>query len=59
MQYHFYWSSRKSQELSYVLSVLVTQSFPILCDPMDYNLLISSVHEILQAREFHTHSILE
>ena len=28
----------------------VTQSCPILCDPMDYNLLGSSVHGILQAR---------
>ena len=29
---------------------LVAQSCPILCDPMDCNLLGSSVHGILQAR---------
>ena len=28
----------------------IIQSCPILCDPMDCNLLDSSVHEILQAR---------
>ena len=28
----------------------VTQSCPTLCDPMDYNLLGSSVHGIFQAR---------
>ena len=30
--------------------VLVTQSCPTLCDPMDCSLLGSSVHGILQAR---------
>ena len=30
--------------------VLVTQSCPALCDPMDYSLPGSSVHGILQAR---------
>ena len=30
--------------------VLVTQSCPILCDPMDCSLPGSSVHGILQAR---------
>ena len=30
--------------------VLVTQSCPILCDPMDYSLPGSSIHEILWAR---------
>ena len=29
---------------------LVVQSFSTLCDPMDYSLPASSVHEILQAR---------
>ena len=29
---------------------LVIQSFPTLCNPMDYSLPASSVHEILQAR---------
>ena len=28
----------------------VTQLYPTLCDPMDYSLPSSSVHEILQAR---------
>ena len=32
------------------LCVLVMQSCPALCDPMDYSPLGSSVHEILQAR---------
>ena len=31
-------------------SVLVTQSYPSLCDPMDYSLPGSSVHVIFQAR---------
>ena len=30
--------------------VLVAQSCPTLCDPMDHSLLGSSVHGILQAR---------
>ena len=30
--------------------MLIAQSCPILCKPMDYNLSGSSVHEILQAR---------
>ena len=36
----------------YVVKVkmLVSQSCPTLCDPMDYSLPGSSVHEILQAR---------
>ena len=32
------------------VKVLVAQSFPILCDPIDYCPLGSSVHGILQAR---------
>ena len=32
------------------VKVLVTQSCPTLCNPMDYNPLDSSVHGILQAR---------
>ena len=32
------------------VKVLVAQSCPILCDPMDYSLPGSSVHGILQAR---------
>ena len=30
--------------------MLVTQSYPSLCEPMDYSPPGSSVHEILQAR---------
>ena len=33
-----------------VVLCLVIQSCPTLCDPMDYSLPGSSVHEILQAR---------
>ena len=33
-----------------VMNVLVTQSCPTLCDPMDYSPPGSSVHEIHQAR---------
>ena len=33
-----------------ILGVLVSQSCPTLCDPMDYSLAGSSVHGILQAR---------
>ena len=36
--------------MSVCLCVLVAQSCPTLCDPMDCNLLGSSVHGILQAR---------
>ena len=32
------------------LRVLVSQSCPILCDPMDYSLPGSSVHGVSQAR---------
>ena len=32
------------------MKVLVVQSCPTLCDPMNYSLLRSSVHRILQAR---------
>ena len=32
------------------VKVLVTRSCPTLCDPMDYNPPISSVHGIFQAR---------
>ena len=32
------------------VKVLVAQSCPILCDPMEYSLLGSSVHGILQSR---------
>ena len=34
----------------WVVCVLVTQSCPTLCNPMDYSQSGSSVHEILQAR---------
>ena len=33
-----------------IASVLIIQPCPILCSPMDHNLLVSSVHGILQAR---------
>ena len=33
-----------------VSEVKVTQSCPALCDPMDYSLLGSSIHGILQTR---------
>ena len=32
------------------VKILVAQSFPTLCDPMDCNPQVSSIHEILQAR---------
>ena len=37
------------QFLSWCVSVKVTQSYPILCDPKDCSLLASSVRRILQA----------
>ena len=37
----YYWATWK---------VLDAQSCPTLCDAMDYNLPVSSVHEILQER---------
>ena len=37
-------------KINFVLLYLVTQSCPILCDPMDGSLPGSSVHGILQAR---------
>ena len=33
-----------------IVVVLVTQSYPALCDPMDYSQPDSSAHRILQAR---------
>ena len=39
--------------------VLVAQSCPTLCNPMDYNLPGSSVHGILQARILGYHSLLQ
>ena len=33
-----------------IICVLVAQSHPTLCDPMDYNALGSSVHGIFKAR---------
>ena len=36
--------------LSRESTVLITQSCPTLCDPMDYSPPGSSVHEILQAK---------
>ena len=41
--------SKKELKSIYVV-VLVTQSCPTLCDPMDYSTSGSSVHGILQAR---------
>ena len=38
------------QSLDCKVKVLAAQSCPTLCDPMDYILPASSVHEILQAR---------
>ena len=32
------------------VKVLVTQSYPVLCDPVDYSLLSFSSHGILQVR---------
>ena len=43
------WTERGRQRFRGVC-VLVAQSCPTLCDPMDCNLPGSSVHEILQAR---------
>ena len=49
-------STKKSEHKEKLLDnkccmcVLVTQSCLTLCDPMDYSLPGSSVHEILQAR---------
>ena len=40
----------KSQVMVVVLEVLVTQSGPSLCDPMDCSLPDSTVQRILQAR---------
>ena len=44
--------SSQTQKATYhiVVVVLVTQSYPTLCDPMDCSLRGSSVHGILQAR---------
>ena len=43
--------SLQNQSLSFLACVLVTQSCPTLCDPMDYSPPVSSVHPgILQAR---------
>ena len=41
--------------------MLVAPSCPTLCDPMDYSLLGSSVHGILQTRKtgVDTHSLLQ
>ena len=41
---------KKRPPLSHHVCVLVTQSCPTLCDPMDCSLPGSSVHGILQAR---------
>ena len=41
---------RKNYLFQKVFSVLVTQSCPTLCDPMDCSLPGFSVHGILQAR---------
>ena len=41
---------KKKLSVSYIFSLLVTQSCLILCDPTDCNLPGSSVHGILQAR---------
>ena len=44
---HFYLMSHRHLKPK---GVLVAQSCPVLCNPMDYSLPASSVHEILQAR---------
>ena len=44
---HVAWQKNKS---NYLLSVLITQSCPTLCNPVDCGLSSSSVHGILQAR---------
>ena len=53
----FYWSIvdlqrcvSGTQQSNWVICCLVAKSCPTLCDPMDYNLPGSSVHEISQAR---------
>ena len=40
----------KKQQLELDMEQQTTQSCPTLCDPMDSNLIGSSVHGILQAR---------
>ena len=48
---HSFWVLRfEAQYFPLCVCVLVCQSCPTLCDPMDCNLPGSSVHEILQAR---------
>ena len=44
-KYHYYLPSRQSK-----VQVLVAQTSPIPCDPMDYSSPGYSVHGILQAR---------
>ena len=41
------------------VEVLVTKSYPTLCDPMDCSLPGFSVHEILQTRILECHSLLQ
>ena len=53
--YHIFCKSKSIlKNLVYIYKVfgicLVTQSCPVLCNPMDYNTPSSSVHGILQAR---------
>ena len=47
---HLWFKSCKIIIFIMKVETLVSQSCPILCDPMDYNPLGSSVHGILQAR---------
>ena len=44
------WTELRQLSCELYLCVLVTQSYPTLCDPMDYSPPGSSVHGILQAR---------
>ena len=45
----FHWIEEKTAADALLLSVLVAQSCPTLCDPMDCSSPGSSVHEIFQA----------
>ena len=49
-KFNTYKTLSKMQELCESVKMLVTQSYPTLCDPMDCSLPGSSVHGILQAR---------
>ena len=46
----FIWTTHATLSAYKALKAKVAQSWPTLCDPMDYNLPGSSVHGILQVR---------